>query len=78
MSHPPWYTRHMIMTDNNRPTYTLWNGVQLINTYPHTREGMDAAMERAMELGMGAKLYSSRDDLVWSADMVMNDLMCCE
>ena len=78
MSHPPWYTRHMIMTDNNRPTYTLWNGVQLINTYPHTREGMDAAMERAMELGMGAKLYSSRDDLVWSADMVMNDLMFCE
>ena len=52
---------------NDKPTYTLWNGVQLIKTYPHTREGMDAAMERAMELGVRAKLYSSRDDLVWSS-----------
>ena len=54
---------------DKKPTYTLWNGVQLIKTYPHTREGMDAAMERAMDLGMGAMLYSSRADLVWSARM---------
>jgi len=62
----------MIMKDK-RPTYTLWNGVQLIKTYPHTREGMDSAMEKAMELGIGAKLYSSRDDLVWSARMDVED-----
>ena len=61
------------MTKNNEATYTLWNGAQLIATYPHTREGMDVAMERAMELGMGAKLYSSRDDLVWSARMDVED-----
>ena len=54
--------------------YTLWNGVQLIATYPHTREGMDAAMLRASELGMNAKLYSARDDLVWSARMA-EDMM---
>tara|TARA_Y100000310_G_scaffold309389_1_gene353428 strand:- start:1183 stop:1377 length:195 start_codon:yes stop_codon:yes gene_type:complete len=63
------------MNDEKKPTYTLWNGVQLIKTYPHTREGMDAAMERAMELGMGARLYSSRDDLVWSARMMTEDFM---
>ena len=57
------------MTKNNEATYTLWNGVQLIATYPHTREGMDAAMLRALDLGMNAKLYSTRDDLVWSARM---------
>ena len=57
------------MKDEKKPTYTLWNGVQLIATYPHTREGMDAAMSRASGLGIGAKLYSSRDDLVWSARM---------
>ena len=61
------------MKNEKKATYTLWNGVTLIATYPHTREGMDAAMERAMGLGMGAKLYSSRDDLVWSARMDMED-----
>ena len=65
------------MKNEKKATYTLWNGVQLIATYPHTREGMDAAMERAMGLGMGAKLYSSRDDLVWSARMA-EDMMDCE
>ena len=73
MSYPVWYTVRMVIKEDKRPTYTLWNGVQLISTYPHTREGMDAAMERAMGLGMGAKLYSSRDDLVWSARMDMED-----
>jgi hypothetical protein len=58
---------------NDKPTYTLWNGSHMVATYPHTREGMDAAMERAMELGMGAALYSSRDDLVWSARMDIED-----
>ncbi len=58
---------------NDKPTYTLWNGSHMVATYPHTREGMDAAMERAMELGMGATLYSSRDDLVWSARMDIED-----
>ena len=62
-----------MIKNGKRPHYTLWNGVQLIETYPHTREGMDAAMERAMELGMNAKLYSSRDDLVWSARMDVED-----
>ena len=63
------------MKDEKKPTYTLWNGVQLIATYPHTRAGMDAAMERAMGLGVGAKLYSTRDDLVWSARMMAEDFM---
>ena len=65
------------MKNEKKPTYTLLNGVTLIDTYPHTREGMDAAMLRASELGIGAKLYSSRDDLVWSARMA-EDMMDCE
>ena len=65
------------MKNEKKATYTLWNGVQLIATYPHTREGMDAAMLRASELGMNAKLYSTRDDLVWSARMA-EDMMDCE
>lgn len=59
----------MIM--NDKPTYTLWNGNLVVATYPHTREGMDAAMVRAHELTVGGygklSLYSSRDDLVWSS-----------
>ena len=77
MSHPLCYTIRMMIKEDKRPTYTLWNGVQLIKTYPHTREGMDAAMLRASELGIGAKLYSTRDDLVWSARMA-DELMDCE
>lgn len=57
----------MIMKENETPNYTLWNGSQLIATYPHTREGSDEAFARAYELGIGAAIYSSRDDLVWSA-----------
>ena len=53
--------------DMKKATYTLWNGSQMIATYPHTREGYDAAFARAYELGVGAAIYSSRDDLVWSA-----------
>ena len=73
---PPSMVYYTHMKDK-KPTYTLWNGPTLIKTYPHTREGMDAAMLRASELGMGAALYSSRDDLVWSARMA-NDMMDCE
>ena len=65
------------MKNEKKATYTLWNGVQLIATYPHTREGMDAAMLRASKLGVGAMLYSTRDDLVWSARMA-DDMMDCE
>ena len=52
---------------NDKATYTLWNGSQMIATYPHTREGYDAAFARAFDLGAGAAIYSSRDDLVWSS-----------
>jgi len=57
------------MNNEKKATYTLWNGSTLIKTYPHTREGMDAAMERAADFGLSATIYSSRDDLVWSARM---------
>lgn len=40
------------MNNEKKATYTLWNGPTLIKTYPHTREGMDAAMERAADLGL--------------------------
>ena len=56
---------------NEQPTYTLWNGNDIVASYPHTREGMDAAMVRAHELTVGGygklSLYSSRDDLVWTS-----------
>ena len=48
-------------------TYTLWNGPTLISTYDHNRDGYDAALADAYEYGSGATIYSSRDDLVWSA-----------
>ena len=57
------------MNNDKKAPYTLWTGPTLIKTYPHTREGMDAAMERAADLGPSATLYSTRDDLVWSARM---------
>ena len=69
-----WYIISML---NDKPTYTLWNGSHMVATYPHTREGMNAAMLRASELGMGAMIYSSRDDLVWSSRMA-DDMMDCE
>ena len=52
---------------SKEPTYTLWNGPTLISTFEHTREGYDAALEAAYDLGSSASIYSSRDDLVWSA-----------
>ena len=52
---------------SKEPTYTLWNGPTLIDTFDHDREGYDAALERAFNLGSCATIYSSRDDLVWSA-----------
>jgi hypothetical protein len=63
----------MIMKENDKPTYTLWNGSNLVATYPHTREGSDAAFSAAHELTIGGyaagtlAIYSSRDDLVWSS-----------
>ena len=56
---------------NEQPTYTLWNGNDIVASYPHTREGMDAALVRAHDLSIGGygklTIYSSRDDLVWSS-----------
>ncbi len=67
MSHPLWYTVRMMI---KKATYTLWNGSQLLHTYPHTREGFNAALEKAAEYGgYWLKIFSSRDDLVWSAKM---------
>ena len=61
------------MKNEKKPTYTLWLGSSLIKTYPHTREGMDAAMQKAHDMSIGGygilKLYSTRDDLVWSSSM---------
>jgi len=57
----------------NEPTYTLWNGNLMVATYPHTREGSDAAFTAAHNLTIGGyatgtlAIYSSRDDLVWSS-----------
>ena len=53
---------------NDKPTYTLWNGPTLIDTFDHNREGYDSALERAFDLGPSASIYSTRDDLVWSAE----------
>ena len=54
--------------DMKKATYTLWNGSELLHTYPHTREGYDAALTQAFEYGgHWLKIFSSRDDLVWSA-----------
>ena len=69
MSHHLCYNLTMKMK-NDKPTYTLWNGSQLLKTYPHTREGYTAALEQAADFGgYWLKIYSSRDDLVWSAKM---------
>ncbi len=63
---------------DKKPTYTLWNGSQLLKTYPHTREGFNAALEQASEYGgYWLKIFSSRDDLVWSAKMA-EEMMDCE
>jgi hypothetical protein len=77
MSHPVCYTiRVMIKNDmkqNDKPTYTLWNGSHMVATYPHTREGSDEAFARAHGMQVGGyatgtlAIYSSRDDLVWSS-----------
>ena len=65
----PSMIEYMHMKDK-KPTYTLWNGSQLLKTYPHTREGYTAALEQAVEYGgYWLKIFSSRDDLVWSAKM---------
>ena len=53
---------------NDKATYTLWDGSKLLHPYPHTREGYDAALAQAFEYGgHWLKIFSSRDDLVWSA-----------
>ena len=54
--------------DMKKATYTLWDGSKLLHTYPHTREGYDAALVQAFEYGgHWLKILSSRDALVWSA-----------
>lgn len=63
----PWLCGILYHMKNEEPTYTLWNGSTLIDTFDHDREGYDAALERAFDLGSCATIYSSRDDLVWSA-----------
>ena len=76
MSHPVWYTTSMNNMKNEQPTYTLWDGSKLLHTYPHTREGYDAALAQAFEYGGDwLKIFSSRDDLVWSA--IDNDAPEC-
>jgi len=71
MSHLLCYTIRVMKMKNEQPTYTLWNGNNIVASYSHTREGMDAAMVRAHELTVGGygklSLYSSRDDLVWTS-----------
>jgi len=58
---------------DDKATYTLWNGSHMVATYPHTREGSDAAFTAAHDLTIGGyaagtlAIYSSRDDLVWSS-----------
>ena len=65
MSNPLCYTVRMMI---EKATYTLWDGSKLLHTYPHTREGYTAALEQAADYGgYWLKIYSSRDDLVWSA-----------
>ena len=55
---------------NDKATYTLWDGSKLLHTYPHTREGYNAALEQAADYGgYWLKIFSSRDDLVWSAKL---------
>lgn len=50
----------------------------MVATYPHTRQGMDAAMEKAHGLYVGGygtlTLYSSRDDLVWKSTSWEDDV----
>ena len=44
-----------------KATYTLWNGSELLHTYPHTREGYTAALEQAADYGgYWLKIFSSR------------------
>ena len=76
MSHPLCYTVRMIMKDNNKPTYTLWHGGDLIETAPHTRETLDRFivegrdMVEAAPLAGEAEVFSSHDDgRVWSLTM---------
>ena len=77
MSHLVWYTYSIDNMKNEmkneKPTYTLWNGNDIVATYPHTREGSDEAFARAHGMQVGGyavgtlAIYSSRDDLVWSS-----------
>ena len=67
MSYPLCYTVRMMI---EKATYTLWDGSKLLHTYPHTREGYTAALEQAADYGgYWLKIFSSKDDLVWSAKM---------
>ena len=78
MSYPLCYNLTMKMK-NDKPTYTLWSGSNMVATYPHTREGSDEAFARAYGMQVGGyaagtlAIYSSRDDLVWSSSDEMED-----
>ena len=71
MSHLLRYTYSMHNMKNEKANNALWNKSHLVATYPHTRDGYDAAMEQAHNLTIGGygklTIFSSRDDLVWSS-----------
>ena len=51
----------------NNDTYTLWNEGTLLWKGEHTRATFDEMLEEAYDLDGTVEIYSSRDDLVWSA-----------
>lgn len=70
----------MIENDmNERPNYTLWHRGDLVQTFDHNRDGMNAALGLAHELLIDdpngvVELFSSRDDdRVWSSEEAYAD-----
>ena len=51
-----------IITMKNDPTYTLWNGVALVATRPHTTENYIDLLGIAQEASGHALIYSSYED----------------
>jgi len=47
---------------NDNPTYTLWIGVSLIATRPHTTENYIDLLGIASEASGHARIYSTRED----------------
>ena len=50
MSHPLWYTVHMIMKENDKPTYELWYLGDMCNSRVVCRESFDTMLVDAAEL----------------------------